>query len=566
MHGHIRGLRTGQGLKTHHKPRQRTAVSVVLQVLRWWLLLHHLGRLLPPPTQSRHTRSQTWNALRFQLDEHQYELPFDGPFGSLDRSWRDPGHPHEERETEKRTEAMNFGPPAIGFSPTPQLPPVQQHAFGIVPHHAVAQFQNGPFVQPRMPSVQPQAPPAIQDQMQSPDLSGVGIFFQVPENEVGAAYVQHIVPRSSADRCGMIQLGDELLAAGEAGQTPTNIERKGLPVLREKILGKQGSFVVLHFRRKYNGDMYEIELMRGSPEYIDMMNISSGLKERQQNDMMRIQELEGQVAKLQQQLQTATSQVQTVEDPRIGPLEDELRARMDDLRRFEDMLVRAKQRTSEALRARDEAVEQLEMLKRTHTVESKIRAQDSNELAKMEKTVLQLQQENNALREDALNVGNARDMLKRERDMLEERLRDYKAEMEAQQKHLEDQLRAASVVDSQLLQAEVDHLKEQLRKKEERDQDISRRLRNGHNQIAQALREQQQAAAMALEALPSVDVVHHSMMSTLRADILSMQPIDFLKVPSEPQMQAGFFSNLSRGGGSVVASPKSSVSGRREIA
>ena len=112
----------------------------------------------------------------------------------------------------------------------------------------------------------------------------------------------------------------------------------------------------------------------------------------------------------------------------------------------------------------------------------------------MEKTVLQLQQENNALREDALNVGNARDMLKRERDMLEERLREYKAEMEAQRKHLEDQLRAANVVDSQLLQAEVDHLKEQLRKKEERDQDISRRLRNGHNQIAQALREQQQAA------------------------------------------------------------------------
>ena len=44
----------------------------------------------------------------------------------------------------------------------------------------------------------------------------------------------------------------------------------------------------------------------------------------------------------------------------------------------------------------------------------------------------------------------------------------------------------------------------------------------------QALREQQQAAAFALETLPSVDVVHHSMLSSLQSDVLTMQ-VDYLR-------------------------------------
>lgn len=38
----------------------------------------------------------------------------------------------------------------------------------------------------------------------------------------------------------------------------------------------------------------------------------------------------------------------------IGPLEDELRARMDDLRRFEDMLARARAATAKADKERNE--------------------------------------------------------------------------------------------------------------------------------------------------------------------------------------------------------------------
>ena len=101
----------------------------------------------------------------------------------------------------------------------------------------------------------------------------------------------------------------------------------------------------------------------------------------------------------------------------------------------------------------------------------------------------------------------------------------------------------------------MEEFKEQLRQRNQRDQDVSRRLRNGHNTIAQvqfscalcvvrvlltvcfsrndpvgltkftrlqALQEQQAAAAAALEALPSVDIVHKSLMNTFQSDMLHM--------------------------------------------
>jgi hypothetical protein len=266
------------------------------------------------------------------------------------------------------------------------------------------------------PKIKSALPRGASPAASGPDMSGVGIFFQVPENDQGVAYVQHIVPRSSADRCGVIQLGDELLAAGEVGQMPTNISGKGLLVLREKILGKQGTFVVLHFQRKNKGEIYDIELMRGSPEYIEMMNMSTGLKEKQQNDMVRIHELENQVSNLKQQVQAYAAQIQVSEDPRIGPLEDELRARMDDLRRFEDMILRAKDRTAEALRARDEAVEQLEMLKRNP---GGARGWDSSEYR-------ELQEERDLLKREISGVKSERDMVEMERNQLRAQMKEFK--------------------------------------------------------------------------------------------------------------------------------------------
>jgi hypothetical protein len=324
----------------------------------------------------------------------------------------------------------------------------------------------------------PNAPPG-------PEVSGVGIFFQVPEHSAGSAYVQHIVPGSSADRCGMIRLGDELFAAGEVGQSPTKIEGKGLHLLREKILGKHGSFVLLQFRRK-NGEFYEIELMRGSPEYIEMMNVSSGLKDRQQTDMRRIQELENQVSSLKRQVQAYSMHgPPPAGDPRVGPLEEELRARMDDLKRFEDMLLRAKQRTSDALAARDEAIKELEMLKNSRTEESKYR----QEVESLRGEVARLQKENRVMHEKFENLEKERSMLKQELSSSASQLENQIKKSAKANNTLQEELNRYKNTDfratSERLEKEVDDLREQLRKRDQRNQSISRKLKDGHNMLAQ---------------------------------------------------------------------------------
>ncbi|EKX52568.1 hypothetical protein GUITHDRAFT_133632 [Guillardia theta CCMP2712] len=199
----------------------------------------------------------------------------------------------------------------------------------------------------------------------NPDLAGVGIFFQ-QSTKASFAYVQSIIHGSSADRCGLIQHGDQLVAVAEAGEWPRNVEGQNLHMIRDKILGKQGSFVRLQMRRPSTNEVYEVELMRGSPEFIEIMHVSSDLKEKQISSNARIQELESQVAMLRMhsdRLQAHAQTVQVEEDPRIGPLEEELSARMEDLRRFEEMLLASKEKTREAILARDKFAEQLKDVK-----------------------------------------------------------------------------------------------------------------------------------------------------------------------------------------------------------
>eukprot|EP00960_Hanusia_phi_P030097 748379-Hanusia_phi.AAC.4 len=47
----------------------------------------------------------------------------------------------------------------------------------------------------------------------------------------------------------------------------------------------------------------------------------------------------------------------------IGPLEEELSARMEDLRRFEEMLLASKEKTRDAVQARDKLAEQMKVLR-----------------------------------------------------------------------------------------------------------------------------------------------------------------------------------------------------------
>lgn len=74
----------------------------------------------------------------------------------------------------------------------------------------------------------------------------------------------------SAEKCGVIRRGDEIVAVGEEGMREVHVEGAGLEVLRHHIMGAPGTFVQLFFRRGRRGEyQFDVELMRGTPEYIE---------------------------------------------------------------------------------------------------------------------------------------------------------------------------------------------------------------------------------------------------------------------------------------------------------
>lgn len=74
-------------------------------------------------------------------------------------------------------------------------------------------------------------------------MAGVGIFFQ-QEPTTGRVYVANIVERGSADRSGVIRVNDVIVKIDDE-----DVQGQPLSTLRNLILGKQGTYVVLAFRR-----------------------------------------------------------------------------------------------------------------------------------------------------------------------------------------------------------------------------------------------------------------------------------------------------------------------------
>ncbi len=74
--------------------------------------------------------------------------------------------------------------------------------------------------------------------------------------------IKSIAPGASADRSRRLAVGDELISVeGVHVQSVSHTE------LRERIVGVEGTLVTLAFK-KSSGDVIEIELMRGSADFI----------------------------------------------------------------------------------------------------------------------------------------------------------------------------------------------------------------------------------------------------------------------------------------------------------
>ena len=77
--------------------------------------------------------------------------------------------------------------------------------------------------------------------------------------------VKQVVPRGSADRTARIRVGDQILRVGTSDATGL-----GVTDLRNLIIGEQGSTVRLTLRNEV-GEVFELDLVRGTPEYFDSM-------------------------------------------------------------------------------------------------------------------------------------------------------------------------------------------------------------------------------------------------------------------------------------------------------
>lgn len=80
----------------------------------------------------------------------------------------------------------------------------------------------------------------------------------------------------SADRSAVIRVGDVVVRVDHE-----NVEGQPLSTLRTRILGAQGSYVTLGFRRRDGLDttFYDVPLMRGSPEYFESMKATQPLQD-----------------------------------------------------------------------------------------------------------------------------------------------------------------------------------------------------------------------------------------------------------------------------------------------
>jgi hypothetical protein len=99
--------------------------------------------------------------------------------------------------------------------------------------------------------------------------------------------VDALAPGCSADKSGSVQVGDYVAAVdGKTDLSPTHA--------KEMILGRQGTYATISFRRPEGANVrtFKVQLMRGSADYIFLVECLRGLEHQ-------ISDLQGQVKDLE---------------------------------------------------------------------------------------------------------------------------------------------------------------------------------------------------------------------------------------------------------------------------
>mmetsp|Transcript_2099 Transcript_2099/g.4787 ORF Transcript_2099/g.4787 Transcript_2099/m.4787 type:complete len:390 (+) Transcript_2099:195-1364(+) len=145
-----------------------------------------------------------------------------------------------------------------------------------------------------------------------PHMSGVGIFFQ--QESDGKVYVKTIVSGGSAERDGRVRVGDVM-----CGVDGRDVIGEPVSVLRSLLLGHEGSAVVLTFARAVeagtdgeSGDgtfgntviaKFDVELLRGSPEYFARMDQSRRYEAEMQDLRQQLKQTLGEEKEIAEEIE-----------------------------------------------------------------------------------------------------------------------------------------------------------------------------------------------------------------------------------------------------------------------
>lgn len=175
---------------------------------------------------------------------------------------------------------------------------------------------------------------------------GVGIFFQQEPN-TGKVYVANIVPGGSADRSGVIRVNDVIVKVDDE-----DVQGQPLSALRNLILGRQGSYVVLAFRRMTGTELYyfDVELLRGTPEYFESLKKTQAIADEKEKLITQVRQQEQEIQHLKQTSLRTSGGAMPAMQPQ-GPasavtlehLTRDLQVKVQEAKRLEDLMKQTKE-------------------------------------------------------------------------------------------------------------------------------------------------------------------------------------------------------------------------------
>jgi len=269
-----------------------------------------------------------------------------------------------------------------------------------------------------------------------------------------------------------------------------DVQGQPLSTLRNLILGRQGSYVVLAFRRMTGTELYyfDVELLRGSPEYFESLKKTQAMADEKEKLMTQVRQQEQEIQHLKQtSLRTSGGPMaQPVPAPvpsvTLESLTRDLQTKVQEAKRLEELM----KQTNEDSIIKTDAENALESLK--------------NENRRMEET----------LRTTRTGIAE-----------MQKRIEDDRVQQSHEKARMDKQLaevqrsRAGQSGSTKGSVEENNRLKTAINQRQQRDVEVKRRLAETANAMQEALKNSEESTLMLQELVPGLDKLQIQLMAEL---------------------------------------------------